>query len=232
MAQENDNLPNENQQPAQPAAPVPPAAPEPPAAARPAPRPNRLDDDEEEAEQSVPKSKTKIIIIASIILVLMLGGGGAAWWFLKKPAHTSNSTTTPAASTQQQTSSNTNTTEEASDAAEKEPAVDGETVLYYELEPGIVVNIESEDGQQHYLQIKLAFVTRHQEVVEAIKENKPLISNSLLEILSATTYKELRTKEGRTKLRQQTLETTREIISKYVEAGEIEAVLFTDYVMQ
>ncbi len=111
-----------------------------------------------DAEAKPKSGKGKLIIIAVVALVVLAAAGGAAWWFLMRPK--------PAPTPAQQ-------------AAQRE-----KDIHFITLEP-FLTNIASQDGNTHYLQVKIDLKTSDPKADDAVKNLTPEIRNTVLRILAS-----------------------------------------------
>jgi flagellar protein FliL len=152
-----------------------------------------------------PKKKGKLGLILGLTAVVLLGGGGAAAYMLTRG--------------------------EPKDAAKKE-AEPQLPAKYIALEPPFVVNFQSEDGAR-FLQVAVQLMTRDPAIEALVTEHDPQIRNDLLMLLGGQQATDLATREGKDKLRAQSLEAVRAILKR--EGGDpskLEALYFTSFVMQ
>lgn len=154
-----------------------------------------------------PKKSKKGLLIGIVSAVVVLGGGAGAYFaFMGAPAEGE---------------------EQAEAKAEpKAPAA------YIELNPPFVVNFEP-GGTARFLQVAVQLKTRNPEMVSFLEHNVPAIRNDLLMLFGNKQLEEVSTLEGKEALRESALQAVRQIISE--EGGkpeELEAVLFTSFVMQ
>jgi len=161
------------------------------------------------APQTKPKKSKKGLLIA-IASVVVLGGGGAGAYFAFR-GHPEEGA------------------EGKKAEVEAEPKAPAEFV---EMDPPFVVNFEP-GASARFLQVAVQLKTRSPEMVEFLKHNTPSIRNDLLLLFGNKHVEEVSTLEGKEALRAAALESVRHIISE--EGGkpdELEAVLFTSFVMQ
>ncbi len=162
-----------------------------------------------DAASSSPKKKGKLLWI--IIAVVVIGGGVGAWMAFKpKPD--------PAAA--------------AAAAAKAKAAAPRAAPLYYKFDPAFVVNFGPE-GSARYLQVVVEAMTREPLMLDKIKNNEPAIRNDLVVLFSGQTDAVLLTTDGKDKLRAQSLEAIRKVVS--AEGGDpkqVEGVYFTSFVIQ
>lgn len=119
---------------------------------------------------------------------------------------------------------------ESVDAAD--PALEAKKpAIYYSLQPVFVVNFEAQ-RRQRFLQIEVNLLLREQNVIPALELHMPAIRNGLVMLFSAQVYEELRTAEGKEKLRQDALLSVQSVLQKEIGKPGVEQVLFTNFVMQ
>src|SRR4051812_23469631 len=138
-----------------------------------------------------------------ILAVVLLGGGAGAFFFLK--------------------------------GGHKEEAKKEAVILppiYVNLDPPFVVNFQA-DANVRFLQVTVSIMTRDPKTEEALKKNDPRIRNDLLLLLSNQQYADISTREGKEKLRAQSLESVRAVVkSAGEEPAKVEDLYFTAFVMQ
>ncbi|NNM66079.1 MAG: hypothetical protein HKL99_15985 [Burkholderiales bacterium] len=160
-------------------------------------------------------------IIAVFVLVILGGGAGSAWWFLIRPK--------PQLTPQQL-------------AAQRE-----RRAHFITLEP-FVTNVLSQDGNAHYLQLKIDLKTYEPKADEEVKTMTPEIRNTILRILAAQQADKVSTVQVREQLRQEILVAINQILvggsihpahapttgiaRAAVPAGPIAGVYFTAFVVQ
>ncbi len=118
--------------------------------------------------------------------------------------------------------------------APEEPVVEEPVkpeALYYALNPAFQTNYDVK-GRQRLFQLAIAFMTREQDVVDALATHAPSIKSRLVILLSGQEFTALQTPSGRETLRQKCLDAVQEILKKEIGKPGVEKVLFTDFVMQ
>ena len=164
------------------------------------------------APEEPPKSgKKKLILIIVLVLIILGAGGGAAAFFLLGGEDEAAAEG-----------------ELATEVVEEAPA---EPAQYVILKPEFVISFQV-GTRQRFLQVSTEIMTRHQSVADALALHEPMIRNEVIRIISAQPFEELRTAPGRLAL-QQTLKTElAQIMSREAGSDDVEAVLFTNFVMQ
>jgi flagellar FliL protein len=104
--------------------------------------------------------------------------------------------------------------------------------LYKEVEPPILVNFDA-DTELSYLQVQIELMARAKSVLKRAEQHMPAIRNDLILLLSEQKPDELRSGDGKKRLRGQILDTVRAAMGTSGAADEtVEAVYFTKFVMQ
>jgi len=173
-----------------------------------------LEIDVEETEEA-PKKKggSKMTLIIIIVAVLLVVGGsiGATLYFL---------------------SSSEDTIESESESEEEVEEVElQKEAIYQKISPAFVVNFQG-SGKTRYLQVHVTVMGRDPDAMAALEVHMPLIKNNLTLMFSSQNFDELKTPEGKEKMRQQSTEAIQAIMQKELKRPGIETVLFTNFVMQ
>lgn len=103
--------------------------------------------------------------------------------------------------------------------------------IYYEMTPAFVVNVEA-DRRIRYLQVKVELMARDQAVIDAVDRHIPRIRNELLLLFSDIEYDKVQSRQGREELQRATREQIVSVLEAEEEPAEVEAVYFTNFVMQ
>lgn len=157
-------------------------------------------------EEGKSGGKKKLIIIIALVLVL-LGGGAAAYFLLFSG------------------SDDAETAESADAALVNEPST------YLALDPAFTVDFMV-DGKQRYVQLNMSVKSKNIDQINAVTMHMPLIRNSLVLLFSSQSFDELQTADGKMALKQAALDAINGILEQETGQGGIDAVLFTNFVMQ
>ncbi len=157
-----------------------------------------------------------VLIAASIGITMMLVSGNSE----KKPPSTSE------------------------DSSQTEhSAVNSKPAVYFLLKPDFVINFES-DGNANFLSVSVQLMARDNKPISVIESHMPVLRNNVLLLLSAQKYDEVRTTEGKEKLRKDILNIVKKIIDDenktlkekngedFHKVDYIEAIYFTGFIMQ
>jgi flagellar FliL protein len=165
--------------------------------------------DQDNTEEQGGSKKKLIIIVAAIVLLIAIAAGAA--FFLMSGG------------------------DEEAEAADGEVAeVVAEVTLpaqYIKLKPRFIVNYNV-GTRQRFLQTSIEIMTRSQGVVDAVELHNPMLRNDIVRILSEQDFKNLRTPEGRSDLKNMLQEQIVAVLKAEADVEGVEAVLFTDFVMQ
>jgi len=99
------------------------------------------------------------------------------------------------------------------------------------LKPEFVISYQV-GTRQRFVQASIELMTRHQSVVEAMELHEPMIRNEVIRIISSQDFNTLRTAEGRVALQEQLKSSLTAIMEREAGSDDVEAVLFTNFVMQ
>jgi len=164
----------------------------------------------EEGEKQKP-SKLKLIIIVVLALVVVGGGGAAgAWFFL----------------------SGDDTQEEVAPAETVKAEAIYTKVRTMNGKPMFVVTLQSDDNRPHYMQLYVEAKSREQDVADALTLHMPLIVSRLNNLFSTQDFRALQTLEGKQALRESATDLVRELMQEKIAKPGVEAILFTNMVMQ
>ena len=115
---------------------------------------------------------------------------------------------------------------------DQEPSVEplGEP-QYLKLEPPLTVNFER--GQRiSYLQAEVEIMSRQEVALEGVQHHMPVIRNNLLLLFADQSFQDLNTREGRERLRRESLLEINDILAEKQVNAEVEAIYFTSFIMQ
>jgi len=174
---------------------------------------------DEDAGKKGKSSKVKIIIIAVVALLMVGASIGGTLFFLGGSDEDMAMEEGDA---------------QSSDKKKKKKSAkggDGGKVIYHAFEPPFVVNFEDK-GVVRFLQIGLSTMTHDESVVASLKQHDPVIRNNLVLLFSSQSFKDLSSREGKEKLRADTLKEIQSILTKYTDDKGVEEAFFTSFVIQ
>ena len=111
------------------------------------------------------------------------------------------------------------------------PAPPTPPAQYLPLDPPFTVNFDDQ-GLLRYLQINISVMARDKAVLEAVQNHLPQIRYNLIVLFGSRDFATLSSTEGKEKLRALALKEIQAILNKEIGAPGIEAVYFTNFVMQ
>jgi flagellar FliL protein len=114
---------------------------------------------------------------------------------------------------------------EAVDTSSKEPPI------YVGLDPDFVVAFQN-PKHARFIKASLEVMTRDKDVEDAIKLHMPVIRDSVLMLFSMQNEDELASREGKEQFRAEILAEVQKVIEEHTGNPGVEAVYFTNLVMQ
>ncbi len=165
-----------------------------------------------EAQKKPGGSTLKLIAIISVIVVLAVGAAVGTTLLLTGALSGSAS-------------------EEEQEAPRETKGKTPKQANYMALEPPFVVNFEDEKAVR-FLQISVEVMSRDAGALEDINLHMPAIRNELVILFSSQEAGAVGTREGKLRLREQTLAEINKILKRETGKAGIEAVYFTSFVMQ
>ncbi|MBF0218738.1 MAG: flagellar basal body-associated FliL family protein [Gammaproteobacteria bacterium] len=157
-----------------------------------------------EVDLDAKGSNKKLIIIMSVVMLVMMGASAGITFFLF-----------------------------GGGGGTAAPAVEEAVVLetyYVELDT-ITANLIEKRPARH-VQIEAQLMTFSPTVAELLKVHMPIIRNNLNILLAEPSYEQLRTPEGKEKLRKGMLEIAQKALKEQEAMDGVEAIYFTKLIMQ
>jgi len=174
-----------------------------------------LDDDLEldvENKKPAGDGKLKTILIFSAIGVLVIGISVGATWFIMSSgddsagAGSGDETAEPAEAEVSEKKEKKSKKDE-----EKKKALVKAKVMYMNLAPAFVVNLES-DSDVRYLQVEVTVMAHSVEDIDLITLHMPVVRHHLMLLFSSQEFSELRTIEGKEALQADALEVVQKVM--------------------
>jgi flagellar FliL protein len=153
----------------------------------------------------------KIIIIAVAVLLLALTAGGAAFFMLGSEADVSSG--------------------ELAGADAAAAAIPSKPPIYHGLDPDFVVAFQN-PKKVRFLKASLEVMVYDPDVIDDIKLHMPVIRDAILLLFSAQDEDSLMSIEGKEAFRAQILEKIRSTLERLTGNPGVEAVYFSNFVMQ
>lgn len=169
------------------------------------------------AAPEAPASKKKLIIIIAAVLILAIVGGGAAFMLMGgKKKHGKNQE---------------EVVQEEGASEEEAPAAKLSTVAFEEK---FTVNLRSEDGSNHFIQVpKLELEVANEKVAKKVEETKSKISDRISSTLRSKTMQEMMEPGSDLKLKEELRNVINETISiKDPSKGVKEVILPSSFIVQ
>lgn len=174
---------------------------------------------EETIIEPVPEARggsgRKLLVAGGALVVLAIAGAGAAIFMSGDSARPDQ----------------TEQADEAAPAARAAPAPTA-PAIYTSLHPPLVVNLNDSTGEPHFMQVTLEVMARKQEVINAVRDHAPVIRNSLILLYGSEVYEDVVTREGKEKMLAQGLAEVRRVMKKQAGVSDIEALYFTNLIIQ
>lgn len=159
------------------------------------------------APSTKPGRLKRILVIVLVALVVAGAAGGATWFFMSRHAVVPGVAPKPA------------------------PAPAPRAPIYYALEP-ITVNLQSDDGETHYLRVGLTLKLDSQATQDVLVEHMPEIRSRILLALSNKRPEDLAPLEGKRALATELAALISQPTDPREKPARIDGVLFTDFVVQ
>jgi flagellar protein FliL len=157
----------------------------------------------------------KIIIIAVAVVLVLAAGGGAAFFLLKKDTPPGEAASTGAG--------------EAEAAAT--PAELGKDAIYHGLDPDFVVAFRDPKNVR-FIKASIEVMTYDSSVIDDLKLHMPAVRDGVLTVFGNQTEEKLSSPEGKEAFRAEILASVRDTLQRLTGRPGVEAVYFTNYVMQ
>lgn len=165
----------------------------------------------EKKEEKPPeggKKKKLLLIVGAVVLVLLLGGGVAGWFFLKpEPPPAENL-----------------------DPGRQVPVPD----LSQSASIGPMVNIEEfvvniiSGDTPHYVKASFTVELSNIEVQPEVEQRMPQVRDTILLLIGNKTYEELQDLQGKKQLKAE----LKAKINSFLQSGKVQAIYFTNFVVQ
>ena len=177
----------------------------------------RLDETTDLGIEKQPRRTKRLVIIGLAAALILAAGGGAAWYLLAGPG------AEQAAQAGAQGRKGKQGAEGAS-KAESPP-------IYHPLDPPFVANLPP-GGKARMVQAAVRIQTRDPALVSFLQQNDPMVRHHLLSLLGAQDAAELMTRAGRERLQAEVQDTVARLVAERGGEGKVEAVYFTQFVLQ
>ena len=122
--------------------------------------------------------------------------------------------------------------DEAADTEADSAVPKGADAIYQGIHPPLLINFIDERGKGRFLQISLELLTRDEAVVEAIKAHTPVIRNNLILLYGDIDYADVASREGKARMLEMALDEINAVLEDQTGTGGVEAVYFTNLMVQ
>lgn len=183
---------------------------------------NKDEDDAEAGGSS--KLKLIIIILLGTVLVAGLGIGGTLYFMGLDSAESVAEEVDAEADA---------TDEEGAENPKKNKKKDNpdEPPIFESMDPKFVVSFKDQNSAR-FMQLSIEFMARDQEIIDLIKNYKPMIRSKLVLLLSDQTFDQVTTSAGKEALLQLILDASNNILDEQAGNPGIESVYFSSFVAQ
>lgn len=167
---------------------------------------------EEKAPAPPPKS-SKMVLVLVIVLVVVLAAGGATIFMLMSGGKSKNK-------------------KHADEEVDAEEEGKPKTVIVA-LEDKFTVNLQAEDGSQHYLQVpKVELEVGNETGAKEIEERKGKVSDRISTLLRSKTMKEMQEPGSDLKLKEELKNVINESLELKGSKGVKEVILPSSFIIQ
>ena len=149
----------------------------------------------------------KMIIIGVGVLLLAAIAGGAIWFLKEDPPV------------------------EGEEAAAAAQAVKITEPIYTSLDPEFIVAFQ-EPKNARFLKLGIEVMARDDDTIENVKQHMPAIRDSIIMMLSGLDESGLFSPEGKQKMRADILAAVQQVLETNTGKPGVEAIYFTNFVMQ
>ncbi|MEM9172483.1 MAG: flagellar basal body-associated FliL family protein [Pseudomonadota bacterium] len=119
---------------------------------------------------------------------------------------------------------------EGEDAEAMAPA--GQDAIYQGIHPPLLINFTDETGSARFLQISLEMMARDQMVIDAVETHQAVIRSNLILLYGDIKVSDVTSRQGKELMLQNALDEINNILTTQTGKGGIEAVYFTNLVVQ
>jgi flagellar FliL protein len=109
---------------------------------------------------------------------------------------------------------------------------DPEGIVYMDIKPAFVVNIDDPESNIRYLQVSVSLKLDKGKYEEKVKKHLPMIKHHLVLLLSSLTFSEIRSSEGKIKLSERALKTIQAALKEKTGQKLVSAVFLPSIVGQ
>lgn len=191
---------------------------------------------EEKEEKKSGGGNTLLIIMVVLLFIIVLALGGLVVWLLlsqKGGDEGGNKDTAAheAPAEHGEAGGNSHAKQYSPKYKQFEPPPEDAAPQYFEMKP-FVVNFKGE-GKARFLAVNIKFMTYYPQLVQEMEHLRPILRNDITLLLRKQTYTKLSADDGPEVLRQEILETARQVLEKHrIYPDLLEDVYLERFVMQ
>lgn len=119
----------------------------------------------------------------------------------------------------------------AEDEADKPEAKEQAPAVYTAMQPALVVNV-NDNGRVRHMQVSVQLKLRDDSMEQYIQQYNPALRHELVMLLSDQPVKKLTSAQGKIALRDEALSALQQVMEEHIQVPAIEAVYFTEMVIQ
>ena len=177
----------------------------------------RLDESTDLGIEKHSGGKRRLVIIVAVAAALVLAvGGGTAWYFLRAP----DAATSIAGAKGKKVK-----------GAESVGKAEAAPPIYHPLDPPFLANLPP-GGKAKMLQAAVRIQTHDPALVGFLKQNDPMVRHHLLGLFGSQDAANLMTRAGREQLQADAQAIIAKLVHDNGGEGTVEAVYFTQFVLQ
>ncbi|PPD31532.1 MAG: flagellar basal body protein FliL [Methylomonas sp.] len=179
---------------------------------------------ETDSKDGEKKSSKKLIVIIAIVILLLGGAAGGYFFFMQKPAGEEH-----AENADKKAEESKSAEEEKADEHEQDPAANAE--VYYQITEPLLVNFPANAGAK-IIKISVTVLIKGEANLAVMKKHEPMIRNNLLMAISSIGADKAKTLEGKKELQTMMQSEVGKVMELMTKKNPVQAVYFTDFVMQ
>lgn len=118
-------------------------------------------------------------------------------------------------------------------APEEDPNKPHQPVVdYYEMKPYFITNLSSTGNKINYIKVKIVLVVNDSRDTPLLEKHDPILRDTIVTILGAAKYDELKLPSGRDKLLDNVKESLIKVSDECIGRRVLKKVLFSEYLIQ
>jgi len=165
---------------------------------------------EKKAQKTEPTPKTfpKKWVFAGVLVLFLVGGSYAVWSFFLAGRFSQKHD------------------QEIANLEEPSPGSNTSAAIIHDLAP-FIVNLLDNDGKR-YLRTKIELEVENNNIKRELEQRTPQLRDSILLLLTSKSFEDISSPEGKIQLRNELILR----INKVLQRGAIQALYFTEFVVQ